>query len=85
MDADIAFKDEAGVGVMTRYGRTWGLRGKTPVVKMSMWRGGYNVLSAVTARGGMDYSIMDETIKGRQYIDFLEQLMMDRNSRFIKR
>jgi hypothetical protein len=29
MDADIAFEDEAGVGVMTRHGKTWGLRGKT--------------------------------------------------------
>ena len=31
MEADIAFEDEAGVGVMTRHGRTWGMSGKTPV------------------------------------------------------
>jgi transposase len=79
MDADIAFEDEAGVGVMTRNGRTWGLRGKTPVVKVSMQRGGYNVLSAVTAQGSMDYLIKDETIKGSQYIEFLEQLIVDRD------
>jgi hypothetical protein len=30
LGADIAFQDESGVGVMTRHGRTWGLRGKTP-------------------------------------------------------
>ena len=79
MDADIAFEDEAGVGVMTRHGRTWGLRGKTPVVKVSMLRGGYNVLSAVTAQGSMDYSIKDETIKSSQYIEFLDQLIVDRD------
>ena len=79
IDADIAFEDEAGVGIMTRNGRTWGLRGKTPVVKVSMLRGGYNVLSAVTAKGGMDYLIKDETIKGSQYIEFLEQLIADRD------
>jgi hypothetical protein len=28
--ADIAFEDEAGVGVMTRHGRTGGLSGETP-------------------------------------------------------
>ena len=79
IDADIAFEDEAGVGVMTRHGKTWGLRGKTPVVKVNMVRGGYNVLSAVTAQGGMDYLIKDETINGSNYIEFLEQLIEDRD------
>ena len=51
--ADIGFEDEAGVGIMTRSGRTWGLVGKTPVVPVSMERGGYNLLSMVTAKGGM--------------------------------
>ena len=64
---------------MTRHGKTWGLRGKTPVVKVNMVRGGYNVLSAVTAQGGMDYLIKDETINGSNYIEFLEQLIEDRD------
>jgi transposase len=37
------------------------------------------VLSAVTAQGSMDYSIKDGTIKGCQYIEFLEQLIVDRD------
>ena len=78
MDADIAFEDEAGVGVMTRHGRTWGMSGKTPVIKVSMLRGGYNVLSAVTAQGEMDYSIQDGTINGERYIEFLSELIADR-------
>ena len=77
IDADIAFEDEAGVGVMTRHGKTWGLRGKTPVVKVNMVRGGYNVLSAVTAQGGMDYLIQDENINGSKYIEFLERNRLD--------
>ncbi len=39
MGADIAFEDKAGVGVMTRHGRTWGMIGETPVIKVSMLRG----------------------------------------------
>jgi hypothetical protein len=31
--ADIGFEDEAGVGIVTRRGRTWGLIGQTPVVR----------------------------------------------------
>ena len=78
MGADIAFEDEAGVGIMTRHGRTWGLSGKTPVVKVSMLRGGYNVLSAVTAQGEMSYSIKDGTINGERYIEFLDELIINR-------
>jgi transposase len=78
MDADIAFEDEAGVGVMTRHGRTWGMSGKTPVIKASMLRGGYNVLSAVTAQGEMDYSIQDGTVNGERYIGFLGGLIAGR-------
>lgn len=79
MGADIAFEDEAGVGIMTRHGRTWGESGKTPVVKVSMLRGGYNVLSAVTAQGEMSYSIKDGTINGEKFIEFLEELILNRS------
>lgn len=78
MGADIAFEDEAGVGIMTRHGRTWGLCGQTPVIKVSMLRGGYNVLSAVTAQGELSYSIQDDTINGERYIEFLGELILNR-------
>lgn len=78
MGADIAFEDEAGVGIMTRHGRTWGMSGKTPVIKVSMLRGGYNVLSAITAQGEMSYSVKDGTINGERFIEFLEELILNR-------
>ena len=83
MGADIGFEDEAGVGVMTRHGRTWGLRGQTPIIKVSMERGGYNVLSVVTAQGEMDYSIKEGTINGERYIEFLEELISKRSKPLI--
>jgi transposase len=76
--ADIGFEDEAGVGVMTRHGRTWGPRGQTPIVKVSMQRGGYNVLSVVTAQGEMGYSIKEGAINGERYIEFLKEIIMNR-------
>ena len=41
--ADIGFEDEAGVGVMTRAGRTWGAVGQPPVVLATDRRGGYRL------------------------------------------
>ena len=81
--ADIAFEDEAGVGVMTRHGRTWGLKGQTPVLKVSMLRGGYNVMSAVTAKGEMKYSIKDDAINSERFIEFLDALISNRKSPLI--
>jgi transposase len=78
LGADIAFQDESGVGVMTRHGRTWGLRGKTPVVKASMKRGGYNILSAVTAQGDMRYSVKEGSVDGGVFIEFLKRLIRGR-------
>src|SRR5512137_2921734 len=65
-------------GLPKRWGRTWGMSGETPVIKASMQRGGYNVLSAVTAEGEMDYSIQDGTVNGDRYIGFLGGLIAGR-------
>jgi len=77
--ADIGFQDESGVGIMTRYGKTWGLRGETPVIKVSMKRGGYNVMSVITAEGEMRYSIKEGSINGKVFIEFLKQLIHGRD------
>jgi transposase len=78
LGADIGFEDEAGVGIRTRYGRTWGLRGQTPIVRVCMKRGGYNVLSVVTPQGEMRYSVKEESIDSAVYIEFLKRLIHGR-------
>lgn len=74
--ADIFFEDEAGVGIMTRSGRTWGTVNSPPTVVASDQRGGYNVLSAITAQHPTLYSsIISKTVRSEQYIAFLEQII----------
>lgn len=79
LGADIGFQDESGVGVATRYGQTWGLRGDTPVIKVSMKRGGYNVISAITTEGEMQYSVEEGSVNGEVFVGFLKQLIQDRD------
>jgi len=83
IDADIAFEDEAGVGMSTHSGRTWGDVGHTPKVLATNKRGGYNVLSTVTAEGVMNYSISDESVDSSRYIKFLKQLIKGREKPLI--
>ena len=78
LGADIGFQDESGVGIMTRHGKTWGLRGETPVVKTSMKRGGYNVMSVIMAEGEMRYSVKEGSINGEVFIEFLKHLIQGR-------
>ena len=78
LGADIGFQDESGVGIMTRYGKTWGLRGETPVVKTGMKRGGYNVMSVIVAEGEMRYSVKEGSINGEVFIEFLKHLIQGR-------
>lgn len=83
LGADIGFQDESGVGIMTRHGKTWGLRGDTPVIKASMKRGGYNVMSVITAEGEMRYSVKDGNINGEVFVEFLKHLIRDRKDPLI--
>ena len=78
MGADIAFEDEAGIGIRMRSGRTWGEVNKTPVVTVNKQRGGYNVLSAITAAGELTFDIEEKSIDGKRYIEFLEKLLAGR-------
>jgi transposase len=76
--AEIGFADEAGVGVMTRAGRTWGAVGQPPVVPATDRRGGYHVLSVVTATGNLRYSVTEPSINGKRSVAFLQPVLRGR-------
>jgi transposase len=78
IQADIGFEDEAGVDLREHSGKTWGARGIRPEVEVTGTRGRLNVLSVVTAEGGLRYHVTEKSINSKEYIQFLEQLMEGR-------
>ena len=78
MGAEIGFEDEAGVGIRTRAGRTWGAVGQPPQIAVSEHRGGYNVLSIIRADGDLRYSLDERSINGARYVTFLQQVLRGR-------
>lgn len=78
LGAEIAFEDESGVNLQTHAGRTWGERGKTPIVRRTDARGGYNVLSTVDVTGHLRYHVGEGTVNSQRYIAFLKQLLQGR-------
>jgi transposase len=81
--ADIAFEDEAGIGLQTHSGKTWGEIGVTPEVFVTGKRGGFNILSTVTAKGTVRFSIKEGKINSEKYIAFLRQLLQGRKKPII--
>jgi hypothetical protein len=41
-------------------------------------RGGYNVLSIVTAQGKLDYALEEKNIDGQRYVEFLQEVLRGR-------
>lgn len=73
--AEIYFGDEAGVRSDHHAGRTWGKRGKTPVVKDSGQRFGLNLVSAVSRRGQFRFMVVAGRMNTDRFIEFVKRLI----------
>jgi transposase len=73
--ADIFFGDEAGVRSDCHSGKTWAIRGKTPIVTTTGARFGYNVVSAISPRGVLMFMIISGKVNGDVFIAFLKRLI----------
>jgi transposase len=77
MGAAIYFVDEASVRSDAHRGLTWGKIGKTPVVSDSGGRFSLNVISAVSPRGDMRFSFVEDRMNSKKFIEFLKRLHRD--------
>ena len=76
--ADIFFLDEVGVRSDCPLGRSYGLKGKTPVVKTSGQRQKINAISAVNAKGAFWYQVYSGMLTAVLFIVMLKDLMKGR-------
>lgn len=76
--ADIFFLDEVGVRSDSPLGRSYGLRGKTPVVKTSGQRQKISAISAVNAKGAFWYQVYSGMLTAVLFIAMLKDLMKGR-------
>jgi transposase len=73
--ADILFWDESGFRADTVHGKTWGVRGQTPVVHRPGQRQSISAASAVNANGAFWFCTYDGALNGEGFIELLQQLM----------
>ncbi len=73
--AEIYFGDESGVRSDFHSGRTWAPIGETPVVPTTGQRFRLNMISAVSPRGQMRFMVVDGSVTGACFIEFLKRLL----------
>ncbi len=72
LGAKIFFLDKAGFQSDPVLGRTYGWKGKTPVVQTSGQRQSINVISAVNARGEFWATTYDGKLDAESFVEFLK-------------
>src|SRR6266446_8241015 len=81
LGAKIFFLDEAGFQSDPPLGRTYGLKGKTPVVTTSGQRQSLNVISAVNARGEFWAVTYTGKLNAESFVAFLQNFMDSQTGR----
>ena len=74
--AEIFFGDAAHMRSDHHSGRTWGKKGKTPVVEATGARHGMSLISAITSRGQMRFMIKEKGgVNAAVFIEFLKRMI----------
>ena len=75
--AEIYWGDEMGLRSDHQTGRSYGLRGQTPVIPGTGQRFGCNMISAITNRGAVRFIVFKERFTSVLFLRFLKRLIKD--------
>jgi transposase len=81
--AILYFQDEANVSLTAFLGKTWGLCGQTPKVKVTGKRGGVAAMSAISRRGYLLFRLYEKRITSVEVIEFLGQMLHHHKTRHL--
>jgi len=81
--AEIFWLDEASIRSDDPLQRTWGEKGKTPVLKTSGQRQSINAISALSNKGGFWYHVYNGKFNADKCIECFKQFLRNRKARII--
>lgn len=73
--ADIYFGDAAHIRSDHHSGRSWSLKGQTPIVTSTGARFAFSLISAITAKGHMRFMVVEGGVNSHVFIQFLKRLL----------
>lgn len=74
--AILYFQDETNVSLTAFLGKTWSLRGVTPIVRVTGHRASVSAMSAIARSGHLVFRLYDKRIASAEIIEFLEQMLV---------
>jgi transposase len=82
-NAEIHWLDEMGVRAQDQQGRSYGRRGRKPVIPGTGKRFGCNMISTITNQGHMRFMVFTGTFTQDVMIDFLRRLIRGSNKKIV--
>jgi transposase len=76
---EVYFWDESGFRADTVHGKTWGLKGQTPIIERPGQRQSISAASAVSARGGFWYCTYQGGLNAELFVALLRRMMKGRS------
>lgn len=76
--AEIYFWDESGFRADSVYGKTWAVKGQTPVVQVPGQRQSISAASAVNSKGGFWFASYQGAMDGEVFVQLLTKMMHKR-------
>ena len=73
--ATVYFQDESGIRSDFHSGKTWAVKGQTPVIEATGARFGLNMVGAISTRGQLRFMVVKGSVDSERICDFLEKLM----------
>ncbi len=73
--AEIHWSDEMGLRSDHQVGRSYGMKGRTPVIPGTGQRFGCNMISSITNRGRLCFMVFKKRFTSRVFIAFLDRLI----------
>ena len=83
LGAMIVFADESGLSSQCVYGRTWGVAGKTPVVRVANSRFRLNMFVAISPEGEIYYMIHEGRGTAERFCQFLEKTVRENGRKML--
>jgi transposase len=77
-NADIYFWDESGFRADSVYGKTWAVKGQTPVVQVPGQRQSISAASAVNSKGGFWFATYQGATDAEVFVELLQKMMHKR-------
>ncbi len=71
----LVLEDESGLSLIPLVGRTWAPSGETPLIRCSAKKTRLSTIGGITPSGRIYFRVHDESIKSKQVIEYLLQLL----------